>query len=298
MAEPRKESLIDLVAFAKDVATEPGSALKRTLRAIRVHLGMQVAFVSEFADGRIVLREVDAPGLEARINVGNSYCLNDVYCGHILEGRLPELIPDTSLVPFAMALPITAAAHVGSHISVPIRLPDGRVYGMFCCAGFEPNRSLNARDLQTLRAFADLAAFEINRELKVVEAREEKFARITGVIDSGQFSMVYQPIWEMRNRQAIGFECLTRFSAEPVRPPNHGSTRPPKSGSAKRWNLRQSERVWACSPRCPRRCTLRSMRRSKPSWAASFRRFWKICRSSASCSRLPSMPRWTITSGF
>ena len=220
MAEPRKESLIDLVAFAKDVAVEPSSTLKRTLQAIRVHLGMQVAFVSEFTDGRIVLREVDAPGLEARIDVGNSYCLNDVYCGHILAGRLPELIPDTSLEPFAMALPITAAAHVGSHISVPIRLPDGRVYGMFCCAGFHANRSLNSRDLQTLGAFADLAAFEINRELKVVEAREEKFARVTGVIDAGQFSMVYQPIWDMRNRQAIGFECLTRFSAEPVRPPN------------------------------------------------------------------------------
>jgi EAL domain-containing protein (putative c-di-GMP-specific phosphodiesterase class I) len=91
---------------------------------------------------------------------------------------------------------------------------------MFCCAGFEANRSLNSRDLQTLRAFADLAAFEINRELKVVEARAEKFARITAVIDSGQFSMVYQPIWDMQSRRAIGFECLTRFAAEPVRPPN------------------------------------------------------------------------------
>jgi EAL domain-containing protein (putative c-di-GMP-specific phosphodiesterase class I) len=220
MAEPRKESLIDLVAFANDVAHEPSSTLKRTLQAIRIHLGMQVAFVSEFTGDRIVLRELDAPGLGARIKVGDSYSLDQVYCGHILAGRLPELIPDTSLEPFAMALPITAAAHIGSHISVPIRLPNGRAYGMFCCAGFEANRSLNSRDLQTLRAFADLAAFEIGRELKVVEAREEKFARITRVIDSGQFSMVFQPIWDMRSRKAIGFECLTRYSAEPVRPPN------------------------------------------------------------------------------
>jgi len=220
MAEPRKESLIDLVAFAKDVANEPNSTLKQTLQAIRIHLGMQVAFVSEFTSGQIVLREVDAPGLEARIKVGDSYSLDQVYCGHILAGRLPELIPDTSLEPFAMALPITAAACVGSHISVPIRLPDGRAYGMFCCAGFEANRSLNSRDLQTLRAFADLAAFEINRELKVVEAHAEKFARIMRVIDSGQFSMVYQPIRDMRSREAIGFECLTRFSGAPARPPN------------------------------------------------------------------------------
>ena len=220
MAEPDKESLIDLVAFAKHVAGEPIGTLKRTLRAIRLHLGMQVAYVSEFVGDHTVFREVDAPGLEAAIKAGDSRSLNDLYCRHILEGRLPELIPDTSKVPFAKALPITTAAMIGSHISVPIRLPDGRAYGMFCCMGFEANPSLNARDLQTMRAFADLAAFEVNRDLEMIEAHDEKHARVSGVIESGQFSMVYQPICDMRSRQPIGFECLTRFSAEPVRPPN------------------------------------------------------------------------------
>jgi EAL domain-containing protein (putative c-di-GMP-specific phosphodiesterase class I) len=163
---------------------------------------------------------VDAPGLESLVKVGDSRSLDDVYCKHILEGRLPELIPDTALEPLAMALPINKAAHIGSHISVPIRLPDGRPYGMFCCVGFEVNPSLNSRDLQTMRAFADLAAFEINRDLEVLEATDEKRKRISSVIDSGQFSIVYQPIWNMRSRQAVGFECVARFSASPRRPPN------------------------------------------------------------------------------
>jgi len=92
-----RESLIDLIALAKGVVDEPNSTLKRTLEAIRRHLGMQVAYVSEFVDGRSFFREVDAPGLEALIKVGDSHSLDDVYCRHILEGRLPELIPDTSL---------------------------------------------------------------------------------------------------------------------------------------------------------------------------------------------------------
>ena len=104
----------------------------------------------------------------------DSHSLDDVYCRHILEGRLPELIPDTSLEPLAKAMPITAAANIGCHISVPIRLPDGRPYGMFCCLGFEANPSLNARDLQTMRAFADLAAFEINRDLDDCGSRRTK----------------------------------------------------------------------------------------------------------------------------
>jgi EAL domain-containing protein (putative c-di-GMP-specific phosphodiesterase class I) len=215
-----RESLIDLIALAKGVVDEPNSTLKRTLEAIRRHLGMQVAYVSEFVDGRSFFREVDAPGLEALIKVGDSHSLDDVYCRHILEGRLPELIPDTSLEPLAMAMPITTAACIGSHISVPIRLPDGRPYGMFCCVGCEANPSLNSRDLQTVRAFADLAAFEVNRNLEILRAVEEKRARIGTVIESGQFSMVYQPIWNMRSRLAVGFECLARFSAEPRRQPN------------------------------------------------------------------------------
>jgi EAL domain-containing protein (putative c-di-GMP-specific phosphodiesterase class I) len=220
MAGQGKQSLIDLVAFTEGMAKEPSGALKRTLEAVRQHLGMQVAYVSEFSEGRTFLREVDAPGLEALVKVGSSRSLDDAYCGHILEGRLPELIPDTSQEPFAMALPITAAANIRSHISVPIRLPDGRAYGMFCCVGFQANPSLNARDLQTMRAFADLAAFEINRDLVIAEVAGQKRERIGGVIDSSEFSIVYQPIWDMRGRQAVGFECLTRFSAAPSRPPN------------------------------------------------------------------------------
>ena len=36
------------------------------------------------------------PGLEHRVTPGDSQSLDDVYCRHILEGRLPELMADTA----------------------------------------------------------------------------------------------------------------------------------------------------------------------------------------------------------
>ena len=39
--------------------------LKKSLEAIRTHLGMEVAYISEFIGDQAVFREVDAPGLEA-----------------------------------------------------------------------------------------------------------------------------------------------------------------------------------------------------------------------------------------
>jgi predicted signal transduction protein with EAL and GGDEF domain len=179
-----------------------------------------VAYVSEFVGDRAVLRQVDAPGLEALAKVGDSHSLDDVYCRHVLEGRLPEIIADTSAEPFAMALPVTQAVPIGKHMSVPIRLADGRAYGMFCCLGRTADRSLHERDLQMMKAFADLTAFEINRDLEAKKATEEKQARIASMIARAELSIVYQPICDIGTGRAVGLECLSRFSGSPSRPPD------------------------------------------------------------------------------
>jgi EAL domain-containing protein (putative c-di-GMP-specific phosphodiesterase class I) len=119
-----------------------------------------------------------------------------------------------------MAMPITAAVPIGKHMSVPIRLPDGRVHGMFCCLGPEADRSLNERDLQMMKVFAELAAFEIGRDLEGKEAAKAGRLRIENAIDEKQLSIVYQPIWHVESRRTIGMECLARFSLAPYRSPD------------------------------------------------------------------------------
>lgn len=196
------------------------SAIGRALKAIRSHLGMEVAYVSEFVDNRTVFREVDAPGLEHLIKVGDSQSLEDAYCRHILEGRLPSLMPDTSAVPFAAAMPITAAVPIGKHMSVPLRLKDGEVYGMFCCLGPAADNTLNERDLNTMNVFAEFAAFELQREFEEKRVAAEKRKRIAAVIEAEQLSIVYQPIYDLKTECHVGFECLARFATTPYRTPD------------------------------------------------------------------------------
>lgn len=205
---------------------EPGApanrsaVVARSIEAVRQHLGMEVAYVSEFVGNDAVFRVVDAPGLEALIKPGDSRSLDDVYCRHILDGRLPELIPDTAAIPLAMALPITRDVPIGAHVSVPIRLEDGSVYGMFCCLSPSANPTLNERDLQVMRAFADIAADEIRRERSAARESEGRRARIRRVIAEQQFAVHFQPIWDFQHDRPVGFECLARFSAEPARSPD------------------------------------------------------------------------------
>ncbi len=209
-----QDPLYGLIASMSQAAPQDGM-VKRSLQAIRTHLDMEVAYVSEFVGDQIVFREVDAPGLEAMIKSGDARSLDEVYCRHILEGRLPELIPDTATEPVAMAMPITRAVPIGKHMSVPIRMQDGRVYGMFCCLGFKPDHSLHERDMQMMKVFAELAAFEIGREIEIAKLGKEKEDRIRTVIEKNQISMVYQPIWDLNEQRPDGFECLASLSAFP-----------------------------------------------------------------------------------
>lgn len=192
----------------------------RSLEAVRRHLGMEAAYLSQFVGDETVFREVDAPGLEALIKVGDSLPLDQVYCRHILAGRLPELIPDTRANSFAAALPITAQVPIGAHVSVAIRRADGEVYGMFCCLSPHPKPALNERDLHIVRAFAGMVAEEMQREHSVQELLAHKCALIRQALEPGALSIHLQPICALVSGEPLGFEALARFGLEPLRSPD------------------------------------------------------------------------------
>ena len=211
-------SLPDPLDLGLDHASE--DIIDVALGTVRQHLGMEVAYLSEFVDGKSVFRAVSAPGLEALIKPGDSQNLDDVYCQHILDGRLPNVIQDTANEPICQDLPITKAVPIGSHVSVPVTREDGSTYGMFCCLSPSPNPSLNDRDLQVMQTFADLAKKQLHVSLQARAAREATQKRIETIMDSRGFRIVYQPIFPLGTTVPAGFESLCRFESEPYRPPN------------------------------------------------------------------------------
>ena len=192
----------------------------RLLDAVRRHLDMDVAFVSEFHGRHRVFRHVATRLDRAPILPGDSSPLDEGYCMRVVEGSIPQLIPDTAAIPLLEHLPETRTVPIGAHISVPIQLRDGRVYGTFCCFSLSSNLSLGQRDLHMMRAFADLLAYQIDGDLDAVQEHEAKVERITSVLELGQPHMVYQPIYRSSTRRIIGVECLSRFDLEPRRTPD------------------------------------------------------------------------------
>ncbi len=203
-----------------DGADSPEQELQGLLRTIRTHLDMDVAFVSEFTEGRRYFRNVDASRPDAPVRVGGSDPIEQSYCQRVVDGRLPQLIQDAQRLPAARELPVTAALPVGAHLSVPLVLRDGRTYGTLCCFSSAANESLNERDLKMMRVFAEMATAQIDRANESRQARQGMEDRIHSAMQGDAFAMVYQPIYKIDEHRIVGFESLARFSVEPRRTPD------------------------------------------------------------------------------
>lgn len=154
-----------LVATADDADADIDRAVPEVLHSLREKLGMDVVFVSEFVDGERVMRFVDKAAVAPPVQVGDSGELESSYCLRVVDGRMPELVPDAAKLPDLPPAPF----RVGAHLSTPIVLPDGKTYGTLCCFSSAPNEHLQRRDLEALRMCAQLVA----RKIDAAQERQE-----------------------------------------------------------------------------------------------------------------------------
>src|SRR3712207_2847931 len=85
---------IGSAALAEAPSERAIETVERVLVAAREMLGMDVAFVAEFADGRMVFRAFGGDAESFGWEEGASLPLEDTYCRRLIEGRLPSAVPD------------------------------------------------------------------------------------------------------------------------------------------------------------------------------------------------------------
>lgn len=193
--------------------------MQSLLKSVREQLHMEVAFVSEFTEGRRVFKFIDSAQKDAIISVGNSDPLDESYCQRIVDGTLPELIPDACQNQEACKLDVTQVLPVGAHVSVPLKFSDGEVYGTFCAFSRLPSFTLNARDLALMRVFASIAAaaLEENRGEQAVFNRRKNYYE--SLMVNNRFVYYMQPIVNINNESVCGHELLLRIKGDDSQSP-------------------------------------------------------------------------------
>jgi hypothetical protein len=148
-----------LVATCDAADPDLPAAIQDVLKLLRAHLGMDVAFVSQLADGRRTFMAIDCSADYAQLQAGMSDPVEESWCQRVIEGRLPERMVDAAPYIASGQAPEPGMA-IGTHLSAPVRLPDGTAYGTLCCfsRGIHPEA-----DIDRLRYTANLLAARLVR---------------------------------------------------------------------------------------------------------------------------------------
>lgn len=128
------------------------------LKILRNQMNMDVVFCSEFVDGKRVFRHIASSTDNPPIAIGASDELENSWCQRVVDGRLPRIIQDAALDPVASKLLTDLPFRIGTHISTPIILKSGEVYGTLCCFSHHPKEGSGEDDLATLVFTAKLTA--------------------------------------------------------------------------------------------------------------------------------------------
>lgn len=192
------------------------AAVRRILATAREHLGLEVAWASEFVGREQVFRHVDSavPGLGPE--EGSAGELAGSYCLRVLDGRLPAVVADARRHLVTRDLPVTAALGIGAYVGVPIPGEGGAAIGMLCATSRQADPRLQERDLAVMRMLAAiLAEFRSGPpESELAEVRQ----RVQAAVDGHGRSVALQPVVDVLDGRAVGVEALARFGRPPHRP--------------------------------------------------------------------------------
>ncbi|MDM0043679.1 GAF domain-containing protein [Variovorax dokdonensis] len=133
------------------------SAISTLLRLVREQLELEAVFVGEIVGDARVFRYISSAREPALIAPGQSHPLELTLCKRIADGRIPPVVGDVSAVRVAHGLPAVYDI-MGAHVGVPVRLPDGRLYGVLCGFCLHARHDLDEREVLRLQVAARAAA--------------------------------------------------------------------------------------------------------------------------------------------
>ena len=204
---------------SSDVPEEVAAQLAQLLHRARAVMEMPVAFISRMAGPTQTLEHVDT-ALPLLFRKGYQAPRATSICQRILDEELPPVMPDLTVHPTAMSLPLARKPRVRSFASVPIELSDGTLYGTLCTASLRRSASARDRDADLLAVLAQTAAVLLEPHVSGRTRRSALRARYAQLIAAGGPHVVAQPIVDVATGERVGAETLSRFPEDWGLPPD------------------------------------------------------------------------------
>lgn len=196
----------------------PVDLIRTMLSVLRRRLGLETAWLSSFRDDVQVFEVLDGNAEAIGLSCGAGASLAGSYCVRVIDGRLPSVIPDTSVNETTAILPITGELDLGAYVGVPVLGPDGSALGMVCAVSRQASPQLVELDLRIVERVADLIGLLIEPPSAPTNGTADRHTAVRRVVAQRDFEVVFQPVHDVHTATVVGLEALARFPCEPFRP--------------------------------------------------------------------------------
>ena len=159
LGAPKQSDYAELIEKLK-VAQEL-DVVEQALAAAQQHLGMDASYITTIDAHHQTIHAIVGDQDTAARYTGTVFPLEQTYCMRMLNGEIPNVVPDTRAEPAISDLDVTQEFH--AYVGVPVRLSDGRVHGTLCCVSHEPRTGLGSEDLRFMQTLAGIVATRVER---------------------------------------------------------------------------------------------------------------------------------------
>ncbi len=193
------------------VPDEPSAeSIGRLLRRVRELFGLESAFVSRLDEERQTFTHINTD-VPLPVAVGDWRPLEISLCQRVMDGRLPSVITDATRHPASADLDVVRAGFVRTYLTVPVRLPDGRLYGTLCCLSAVTRPDITEHAAAALAFAAEQVGELLARDKQNSLEQQAMSSRLSALLESGGLRVALQPVVDLRSGFSVGVEALARF---------------------------------------------------------------------------------------
>jgi diguanylate cyclase (GGDEF)-like protein len=135
---------------------------------LRERLGFQLWMVTRTEGDDWIVLSADDRGYG--VSAGQVFRWSDSFCSRMVRGLGPNIAPDAHQVAAYEASPIARQLEIGAYIGLPLRRPDGTLFGTLCAIDPEPQPRELVQEQALLELMARLLGSLLSAELAAAEA--------------------------------------------------------------------------------------------------------------------------------
>ncbi|MTD17496.1 EAL domain-containing protein [Nakamurella sp. YIM 132087] len=185
--------------------------VEQLLDLARLHLDMDLAWVSRFTNTTQVVEAASGDLGRDKVEAGYAAPLEGSYCVRVVNGTLPAVIPNALANPTTAALDITHQLGIGAYVAVPLRQDGRQIYGTLCCFASAARPDLGAAQLRFMEFLAAMMTHVLRSGHEAQRAHDRDLETVHRVIADGQLQIALQPIFGPSAAAPVAFEALARF---------------------------------------------------------------------------------------